>query len=155
MSLKIYVCFIYIHKINAIFTIHSCWKWWIGSWKWTWYWLLSFMGRSKYNILYPFSKIHVIQYLTCMCITLTSNYLLNYILKYFYLLVVIFFMYNYVCVCSNANPLYYYVLRVPRKLDRWRSVWSIFESHTAWADHITCGMSICIVYWRRLRLGWL
>ena len=29
--------------------------------------------------------------------------------------------------------------------DKWRQVWSIFESHTAWADHITCGMSICIV----------
>ena len=25
-----------------------------------------------------------------------------------------------VCVCCNANPLHYYVLRVPRKLDRWR-----------------------------------
>ena len=25
-----------------------------------------------------------------------------------------------VCVCSNANPLHYYVLRVPRKADRWR-----------------------------------
>ena len=24
------------------------------------------------------------------------------------------------CVCSNANPLHYYVLRVPRKVDRWR-----------------------------------
>ena len=23
-------------------------------------------------------------------------------------------------VCSNANPLHYYVLRVPRKVDRWR-----------------------------------
>ena len=61
----------------------------------------------------------------------------------------------YVCVCSNANPLHYYVLRVPRKADRWRWVWSIFNSRTAWADHITCGTSICIVYWRKLRLGWL
>ena len=25
-----------------------------------------------------------------------------------------------VCVCSNANPLHYYALRVPRKVDRWR-----------------------------------
>ena len=25
-----------------------------------------------------------------------------------------------VCVCSNANPLHDYVLRVPRKVDRWR-----------------------------------
>ena len=24
------------------------------------------------------------------------------------------------CVCSNANLLHYYVLRVPRKVDRWR-----------------------------------
>ena len=24
------------------------------------------------------------------------------------------------CVCSNANPLHYYVLRVPCKVDRWR-----------------------------------
>ena len=54
-----------------------------------------------------------------------------------------------VCVCSNANPLHYYVLWVPRKVDRWRWVWSIFESCTTWADHITCGMSI--VYGRKLR----
>ena len=46
-------------------------------------------------------------------------------------------------------------LRVPHKEDRCRWVWSIFESCTAWADHITCGTSICIVYWRKLRLGWL
>ena len=63
----------------------------------------------------------------------------------------------YVCmyVCSNANPLHYYVIRVPRKADIWRWVWSIFESRTAWADHITCGTSICIVYCRKLKLGWL
>ena len=48
-------------------------------------------------------------------------------------------------VCSNANPLHYYMLWVPRKADRWRLVWSIFNSHTAWADHITCGTSICMV----------
>ena len=41
---------------------------------------------------------------------------------------------------SNANPLHYYVLLIPLKVDRWRWVWSIFESRTAWADHITCGM---------------
>ena len=58
-------------------------------------------------------------------------------------------------VCSNANPLHYYALQVPHKTDRWHGVWSIFESWTAWADHITCGTSICIVYWRKLRLGWL
>ena len=45
-------------------------------------------------------------------------------------------------VCSNANPLHYYALRVTRKADRWRWVWSIFNSRTAWADHITCGTSI-------------
>ena len=60
-----------------------------------------------------------------------------------------------VCVCSNANPLHYYVLRVPCKVERWRRLWSIFESRTAWADHITCRLSICILYGRKLRLGWL
>ena len=25
-----------------------------------------------------------------------------------------------ICECSNANPLHYYALRVPRKVDRWR-----------------------------------
>ena len=24
-----------------------------------------------------------------------------------------------VCVCSNANPLHYYALQIPRKVDRW------------------------------------
>ena len=27
---------------------------------------------------------------------------------------------NCMYVCSNGNPLHYYVLRVPRKVDRWR-----------------------------------
>ena len=58
-------------------------------------------------------------------------------------------------VCSIAKPLHYYALRVPRKADRWRWVWSIFGSRTAWADHIVCGKNICLVYWRKLRLGWL
>ena len=62
---------------------------------------------------------------------------------------------QYMYVCSNAIPLHYYVLRVLHKADRWHWVWSIFSSRTAWADHITCGTSICIVYWRKLRLGWL
>ena len=62
---------------------------------------------------------------------------------------------NLVRVCSNANPLHYYVLWVLRKADRWHWVLSIFNSRTAWADHITCGKSICIVYCRKLRLGWL
>ena len=57
------------------------------------------------------------------------------------------------CVCSNANPLQYYALRVPHKADRWHIVWSIFESRTAWEDHVTCGKSIRIVYCRKLRLG--
>ena len=56
-----------------------------------------------------------------------------------------------VCVCSNANQLHYYALRVP---DKWRWVWSIFKSRTTWTDHIMCGTSICIVYCRKL-LGWL
>ena len=41
------------------------------------------------------------------------------------------------------------------KVDRWHCVWSIFDSCTTWADHIMCGSSISIVYWRKLRLGWL
>ena len=46
------------------------------------------------------------------------------------------------CVCVfNANPLHCYALRVPRKADRWHYVWSIFESRTAWAGHITCWKS--------------
>ena len=57
------------------------------------------------------------------------------------------------CMCSNANPLHYYVLWVLHKVDRWHWVWSIFNSCAAWADHITCGMSICTVYCRKLRLG--
>ena len=52
------------------------------------------------------------------------------------------------CIWKCANPLRYYVLRVPRKVDRWHWVWSIFNSRTAWAEHIMCGTSICIVYWR-------
>ena len=56
--------------------------------------------------------------------------------------VCLFFLFH---VCSNANPLHYFALRVTRKAGRWRWVWSIFESRTVWADHITCGMSICIV----------
>ena len=63
---------------------------------------------------------------------------------------------NSVCLfVPNANPLHYYAFRVPRKADRWRWVWSIFEPRTAWSDNITCGMSICIVYSRKFRLGWL
>ena len=53
-----------------------------------------------------------------------------------------------VCVCvpmpTQGNPM-------PHKADRWRWVWSIFNSCIAWADHIPCGMSICIVYWRKLK----
>ena len=57
-------------------------------------------------------------------------------------------------MCSNANPLHYYALRVLRKVDRWCWVWSIFNSRTTWADHITCGTSICIMYWRKLGWWW-
>ena len=55
-----------------------------------------------------------------------------------------------VCVFSIANPLLYYVLRVPRKVDIWVECDLFFDSCTTWADHITCGTSICIVYWRKL-----
>ena len=34
--------------------------------------------------------------------------------------------YKSLCVCSDANPLHYYALRVPRKADKWLWVWSIF-----------------------------
>ena len=27
---------------------------------------------------------------------------------------------EYICLCSNASPLHYYAIRVPRKADRWR-----------------------------------
>ena len=40
------------------------------------------------------------------------------------------------CVCTNANPLHYYVLRVPRKADWWRWVWSIFNLRTAWDEYL-------------------
>ena len=52
-----------------------------------------------------------------------------------------------VCMCSNANA-----LQVLRYVDRWSLLWSIFYSCTTWADHITCGISICIVNWK-LRFG--
>ena len=45
----------------------------------------------------------------------------------------------YMCVYSNANPLHYYALQVPRTVE----------------DGIECGTFICIVYCRKLRLGWL
>ena len=60
-----------------------------------------------------------------------------------------------VCVFSNANPLHYYMLLVLPKADRWRWVWSIFESRTAWADHITYGTSICYSELEKVKLGWL
>ena len=33
-----------------------------------------------------------------------------------------------ICVCSNANPLHYYVLEVPRHVDRWREC-GLFLNH--------------------------
>ena len=49
-----------------------------------------------------------------------------------------------VCVCAlMPTQLHYYALEVPRKVDRWRCVRSIFVSRT----------SICILYWKKLRLG--
>ena len=48
-----------------------------------------------------------------------------------------------VCVCSNANSLHYYVLRVPRKADTWRWAWSIFRItnhlgglHYVWEEYL-------------------
>ena len=42
-----------------------------------------------------------------------------------------------VCVIQ-CHPLHYYVLWIPCKVGRCRWVWSIFNSCTAWTDHITC-----------------
>ena len=50
-----------------------------------------------------------------------------------------FMYYNgikFVCVCSNANPLHYYVLQGPHKAARWHWVWSIFNSRTAWQGQL-------------------
>ena len=60
-----------------------------------------------------------------------------------------------VCVFQCQPTALLHVLGSTCKADRWQWVWSIFESCTAWADHITCGMSICIAYYRKLRLRWL
>ena len=46
------------------------------------------------------------------------------------------------CVCSNANPLRYYVLRVPHKADRWR--WVVYfqfkhrlgRPHYVWGEYL-------------------
>ena len=64
---------------------------------------------------------------------------------------------------SNANPLHYYVFRVPRKVDRWRYVWSIFESrlgrpHYVWDEYlysvglrekvevrVTVSVTVCVI----------
>ena len=62
---------------------------------------------------------------------------------------------KFIKVCSNANPLHYYVFWLPPKADRLHWVWSIFESRTAWADYIMCGTSICHTVLEKVRLGWL
>ena len=56
-----------------------------------------------------------------------------------------------VCVCSNANPLHYYVLQVPLKwrIDGVRC--GLSSNHAPLGDHFTFGTSICIVYSRKLR----
>ena len=65
-----------------------------------------------------------------------------------------FFTISINLLCYTANPLHYYALRVlRRRIDV--DDWSIFKSRTTGADHITCGTSICIVYSRKLRIGWL
>ena len=66
-------------------------------------------------------------------------------------------------VCSNANPLHYYALRVPRKADRWRCVvyfrftHRLGRPHYVWDEYlysvleevevrVTVCVSICVVY---------
>ena len=58
-----------------------------------------------------------------------------------------------VCVCMFQCQPTALLCTLGSAQGRW--VWSIFNSCTAWADHTTCGVSICIVYWIKLRLGWL
>ena len=40
------------------------------------------------------------------------------------------------CVCFNANPLYYYVLRVLLYAGRWRKCDLFFDSRNSSADHV-------------------
>ena len=44
------------------------------------------------------------------------------------------------------TELHYYALGVLCKADRWHWMQSIFYSCIAWADHIMCGMNICMVF---------
>ena len=38
-----------------------------------------------------------------------------------------------VCVCSNANPLHYYALRAPCKVDKWRR---LGRPHYVWDEYL-------------------
>ena len=56
------------------------------------------------------------------------------------------------CVCvPMLTQQHYYALGVPHKADRWHWVWSIFDSCTTWADHITCGTSVRWWWWKEGR----
>ena len=68
-----------------------------------------------------------------------------------------------VCVCSNVNPLHYYELWVPRKVDKWLWVWSIYrithrlgKPHYVWDEYmysiqekvevrVTVSVTVCVV----------
>ena len=41
-------------------------------------------------------------------------------------------------VCSNANPLHYYALRVPHKMDRWRLLEKV-------EVRVTVSVTVCVV----------
>ena len=67
-----------------------------------------------------------------------------------------------VFVCSNANPLHYYALRVPRKADKWRCVvyfqitHRLGRPHYVWDEYlhsvlekvkvrVTVSVTVCVV----------
>ena len=61
---------------------------------------------------------------------------------------------NNVCMCvcvPMRTHLHYYALGVPHKADRWHWVRSIFDSRTAWTDHIMCGTSVRWLWWKERR----
>ena len=81
-----------------------------------------------------------------LCLVLSLYYILIWKLKkYLYY------------VCSNANPLHYYVLRVPRKVDRWRQITHrLGRPHYVWDENlysvwekvevrVTVSVTVCVV----------
>ena len=57
------------------------------------------------------------------------------------------------CVCFNANPLHYYVLRVPRFADKWRHC-ILFSIHAHLGQtNISVGMMMCVIYRRPETVG--